>query len=258
MSFICQYCNRGVTTKYNLTKHQKTQYCINAQNSMNIANKTKRDSNTISKSKRDLNSQILSNTMLKEIIKKHEATIKDLQDRIERLCSQAIEKPTTTNNTVKNKFNLVPFPSQREINSVIECKFTDKYMLDGITGVAQFVYDHIIKLDDGSVAYACFDRSRKLFKFKDSNGLEIRDPNASKLISMLKINLLKQNRRVLDFFNVEVDNMSYLRDRDGEIDEREFVNITGRRDKVCEVSSDIIFMDEKKSRFDSDLADLIC
>ena len=48
--------------------------------------------------------------------------------------------------------------------------YNDKYLLDGIKGVAQFVYDHIVKLEDGSIAYACFDTSRQVFKYKDQNG----------------------------------------------------------------------------------------
>jgi hypothetical protein len=40
-------------------------------------------------------------------------------------------------------------------------------------GIAQFVFDHIVKLEDGSMAYACYDTSRQVFKYKDENGNEI-------------------------------------------------------------------------------------
>jgi hypothetical protein len=258
LSYKCEFCSKELSTLISLREH-KTKCLI--QKNMVIKTLSDKVTRFQSKFKDEKKKSDLLNIKLKNqektIIELQNAN-KDLQDRIERMCVKAIEKPTTTKNKTVNKFNLSVFPSQRDINNTIECKFTDKYMLDGITGVAQFVYDHIIKLEDGSIAYACFDRSRKIFKFKDANGIEIKDPYASKLISMLKNNLLKQNRRVLDFFNVEVNNMSYLRDRDGEIDENQYITMVGKRDKVCEVGSDIIFMDEKKSQFNSELAVLIC
>jgi hypothetical protein len=239
--FLCMFCKKSYSTNQALLSHNLTSHQIQIVASIKKSSKVPEYKNKIK--------------FMRKELEKQELIIADLQDRIERLCTKAIEKPT---NTIKNKFNLSVFPSQTEIIRKIESKFTDEYMLDGISGVAKFVYDHIVKLDDGSMAYACFDRSRKIFKFRDSTGKEIKDPNATKLISVLKHNLIEQNRRVLNFFDLEVDNMLYIKNRDGVIDEDKLETLRYKRDKVSEVGTDMIFIDEKKSLFCGELADLIC
>ena len=113
---------------------------------------------------------ITQNENYREQLEKQQEQIKDLQDKLDKIANKAIDKPTTTtNNTINNKFELNTFPSQKEIDRKIESQFNDKYILDGMKGIAQFVFDHIVKLEDGSMAYACYDNSRQMFKYKDED-----------------------------------------------------------------------------------------
>lgn len=139
-----------------------------------------------------------------ELIDEYKKQISDLQDRLERLHVKAIEKPTITNN---NKIDLKCFNlSQETINDKIFSKFNDNYMYNGMSGLAQFVKDHVITLEDGSIVYVCFDKSRKIFKYKDKDGNVIKDPKALKLIALIQPALKEQSQILLDYFVNEYDN----------------------------------------------------
>jgi hypothetical protein len=58
--------------------------------------------------------------------------------------------------------------------------------------VAKFVYEWILKTEEGNLIYACYDRSRLIFKYKDEYGNEVKDPKASQLSTMLKPGLIKK------------------------------------------------------------------
>ena len=145
------------------------------------------------------------------------------------------------------------FPSQKEIDMKIESQFNDKYILDGMKGVAQFVYDHIVKLEDGSMAYACFDTSRQIFKYKDENGNEIKDPKAVKLRKMIKPGLLRQSQTLLDYFNDECDYLEKRKDVNG----KEYNMMNTLREKAFEVGCDILSIEET-NKFSNELANLSC
>jgi len=74
--------------------------------------------------------------------------------------------------------------------------------------VANFVKNHILTLEDGSVIYACYDISRKIFKYKDKDGNIVKDPNALKLIGMIQPALLEQIDFMVKYFelNGDIDN----------------------------------------------------
>jgi hypothetical protein len=174
------------------------------------------------------------------------------------MLNKAIERPTTTtNNTVNNKFELNTFPSQKEIDRKIESQFNDKYILDGMKGVAQFVFDHIVKLEDGSMAYACFDTSRQIFKYKDEYGNEIKDPKAVKLRKMIKPGLLKQSQTLLDYFNDECDYLEKRKDNGQDIDCKEYNMMNTLREKAFEVGCELLNMEET-NKFSTELANLSC
>ena len=225
MSIVCEFCEKEFINKYTLSKHQNTtKKCIDIQNKLlnikvekikiindckycnkvftskqslivhlNICNDKKLQDKILEKDKeiemlkKEKDREI---EMLKMQNENYREQIKDLQNKLDRIANKAVDKPTTfttTNNTINNKFELNTFPSQKEIDRKIESQFNDKYILDGMKGIAQFVYDHIVKLEDGSMAYACFDTSRQIFKYKDENGNEIKDHKAVRLRKMIKL-----------------------------------------------------------------------
>ena len=124
-------------------------------------------------------------------------------------------------------------------------------------GVVQFVYDHIVKLDDGSIAYACFDTSRQIFKYKDENGNEIKDPKANKLRKMIKPGLLRQSQTLLNYFVDECEYMETRKNNGLDVDGKEYNTMNTLRDKAFEVGCEILNL-EDTNKFSIELANLSC
>jgi hypothetical protein len=161
------------------------------------------------------------NENLKQQLYKKEDEILDLKDRIERMGTIAIKKSTTTTNNTINHLELNQFISQDYIDNKIENKFNDTYIIDGMRGVAQFVRDHIIKLDNGTLVYGCYDYARKMFKYRDDEGNEDKDPGALKLIRMLQPGLLKQTQVLHEYFDNECNILEKEEERNGILSNKE-------------------------------------
>ena len=289
---MCEFCSKIFSNKYNLNNHKNTtKKCIDIQKSLNNKevkyptfscefckkNFTLKNSlichnlSCIDKYKFELKEKEIElkdkdnllikinteNENYKEICKKLEHQVEELQNKLDKIANKAIDKPTTTNNTINNKIELHTFPSQIEIDKKIESQFNDKYLWDGIKGVAQFVYDHIIKLEDGSLAYACFDTSRQMFKYKDKDGNDIKDPKASKLRKMIKPGLLRQSQSLLDYFNEECDYLEKRKNKGLEIDRKEYNTMNTLREKALEVGCEILSIEET-NKFSNELATISC
>jgi hypothetical protein len=185
-----------------------------------------------------------------EIIEEYKRQLRDLQDRLERVHIKAIEKPTSINTTTNNKFDLKCFSlSQENINNKISSKFNDDYMYNGMSGIARFVKDHIITLEDGSIIFACYDKSRQIFKYKDKDGNIINDPKALKLIAMIQPALKEQSQVLLDFFDNEYDTI----DKD---DKNEMRKIQNQKEFALKIGVEISNMHENQ-KFSNELSNII-
>ena len=256
--FKCELCNKILASKQSLENHRDVCNIKKEKILENLTNLLQEKNNEIKDKDKLIIKINAQNENYKIQIEKHEEQIKDLQNKLERMLNKAIERPTTTtNNTVNNKFELNTFPSQKEIDRKIESQFNDKYILDGMKGVAQFVFDHIVKLEDGSMAYACFDTSRQIFKYKDEYGNEIKDPKAVKLRKMIKPGLLKQSQTLLDYFNDECDYLEKRKDNGQDIDCKEYNMMNTLREKAFEVGCELLNMEET-NKFSTELANLSC
>ena len=183
-----------------------------------------------------------------ELIEEYKKQVRDLQDRLERVHIKAIEKPTTT--TTNNKFDLKCFSlSQENIDDKISSKFNDNYMYNGMSGIARFVKDHIITLEDGSIIFACYDKSRQIFKYKDKDGNIINDPKALKLIAMIQPALKEQSQVLLDFFDNEYDSID-------KCDKNEIRKIQNQKDFAFKIGVEISNMHENQ-KFSNELSNII-
>ena len=124
-------------------------------------------------------------------------------------------------------------------------------------GVADFVYENIIKLEDGSVVYACYDRARQMFKYKDKDGNEIKDPKAMKLRKMIKPGLLAQTNTMLKYFTDECEYLDRRKDNGLEIDDCEYTKLNYLREKILELGFEISNINDT-NKFTNNLADLTC
>lgn len=262
INFKCEYCNKNFTSKQTKDKHysiciKKNKNNIDYESTiLNLKKELEEKNIIISKIETRLEDQSF---FYKKELEKREEQIKDLQAIIERMGTKAIEKTTKTitNNTINNKIQLNTFPSQEEIDNKIGSKFNDKYILDGWKGIAQFVYDHVITLEDGTIAYGCYDISRQIFKYKDKDGNEIKDPKAYKLKKMIKPGLLSQTKTMYDFFNEELDFLDNKEKKGLDIDKNEYTKIKLLKEKSLKVGLDINEIEES-NKFNNELVNLTC
>jgi hypothetical protein len=291
--FNCEYCFKEISSKQNWKKHidicqMKDMVSKNTYNELknlydNLKinytkiedeNESLKDIRTdnikinifLKNLKEEYNKLKFENQKLEYIIdtekdrnKEKDIQIIELKEQLEKITMKAIDKPTSINtnkiNTTYNQLN--NYISQENIDKKIAYKFTDKYITNGMKGIAQFVYDHIITLEDGNIIYACYDVSRKMFKYKDSNGNEVKDPKATKLIKMLKPGLTKQTDILYNYFSEEYDFLNELKDSkelDKE-DETHMCKIKFLKDKALEIGIEINTMEENH-KFGNELANL--
>jgi hypothetical protein len=210
--FICEHCNKKFTLKQGLSRHIKSckelkiktdsntltteQECITLKNSVtklekHIENLEKNECEIINIKHEYI---ILKTTIiqLEKQLEKKDEHIRELQDKMERITTTAISRPTTVqNNTNTNNINtkysyLSPLTiTSEEIKNRVNTHFTHEHFKKGQVGVADFAYRYIIPDEDGNPTYIFADIARKKCVFKDSDGNVIPDVKCQKLISML-------------------------------------------------------------------------
>ena len=132
-----------------------------------------------------------------ELLKEKDDIIQELKNKIikletendiykseHELIKKLASQPKITNN---NKINVVNnfIDNPEKVKQIVNEKLVNDYIMDGQKGVARFAYDSLIKDDEGNINYFCTDPSRKIFKFKNSNGNTEKDVKAKKLTTML-------------------------------------------------------------------------
>jgi len=89
-------------------------------------------------------------------------------------------KTTKINNNITNYLNL----SEEKIKLGISTYTMDDYN-NGQKGLADLVFNNILKDENGKILYICTDKSRRIFCYTDVNGDQIRDEKASNLKSII-------------------------------------------------------------------------
>ena len=212
----CQYCKKNLNSKSALNLHQKnTKYCLKIQGNLckgeyvcecgkNFHNKhhlishkdtcqiintlyvqeLRKRAITIEQENYILKSKLYKEQELKEDALRRE---QELREDYAKLALKAISRPTqqiTQNN--KHVINLAPFDlTQEKAKQIFNDNYTTDHFLQGMKGLVNFVSDHIIKTDTGESIYACYDRSRNVFKYKNEAGEYINDINAFRLVEII-------------------------------------------------------------------------
>ena len=179
-----------------------------------------------------------------ELYLKQEEKIKDLQEQIQKLAMRAIDKTTITNNSIINKLELNNFITPENIEDKIQRKFNDNYIPNGMKDVAKFVYEWILKSEEGNLIYACYDRSRLIFKYKDESGNEVRDPKASQLGKMLKPSLIRKLAEMLKYFTEEFEYLNSRKARDLEYDQKEYNTFKFLKEKALDLGFELTDMND--------------
>jgi hypothetical protein len=248
--YTCEFCKKDFKSISSLNYHVKTaKYCLEIQNKVNITFQCSKCKKILS-CKKTLENHILKcvdhidefknkiillekeieiitceykNNILKmetllnekqvQIMEK-DIKIDALEERLERIASKPTT--TTTNNTTTNNDNRIQITYQPiELNEkLIEDnihKYIDDYIIDGITGVANYVADEVIpsefSVNGYLYRYTCTDSARKICKYKDINGNIIKDKNCSK---MLQITQPVIKKALIDRTNILTTELSEL------------------------------------------------
>lgn len=216
----CQSCNNIFTTKNNLKAHQKTaKYCLKLRDMENleyvcekcdkkfstntnlkkhIKNCKKKDEKLILDLKEKLkHAEIEIDTYklrLKDHKKQHQEskiTIKELQDKLENIALQAVNKPSTKNTQINNYI--------QQLQPVTEDHFKDKaqfltidHILNGPAGYAEFAYEYHLK-----DRVLCVDFARRKIKFKDKDGHVITDPEMTTLATKFFQSIKDRNKELI-------------------------------------------------------------
>ena len=191
------------------------------------------------------------NKKQEELYISQEKKIKDLQDQIQKLALRAIDRPT---NSI-NKLELNNFITPENIEDKIQRKFNDNFIPNGIKDVAKFVYEWILKTEEGDLIYACYDRARLIFKYKDTNGNEMKDPKALELCKLLKPGLVKKLSEMLNYFTTEFEYINSRKERDLEYDKKEYNTFKFLKEKALELGFELTTMNET-NKFCNELANL--
>jgi hypothetical protein len=179
---------------------------------------------------RDMNHKITQHE-LKIIDMKHnyEKIIKDIQsqndkllENLQKLASQAIDRPTTattnvTNNTIKNNFSTTYFLETIKPEDVkMKCQnyLTEQVFLEGQRGIAQLCTDHVIKTKDKKMLMICTDVSRKKFKYMDEEGNIKEDYDARTFTNKISKPIKDASRIVYDSILFDVKNEKEMLEED--------------------------------------------
>ena len=199
----CEFCNTYLKSLSSLNYHKKTnQKCLEIQN-INV----------------EENCEFCNKSFTNHSIKKHLLTCKYKKNKDEeeyKLLLSEFEKQKIENETLKtenqnfkieiedlkitilslqNKISLPKTPYKLIYNKlfdnldlikeIINEKLNKNYIIDGQKGIAQFVFDNLLKNEHGGVNYICCDTSRHIFKYQNSDGNIEKDIKATKLTTLL-------------------------------------------------------------------------
>jgi hypothetical protein len=261
--FKCDLCDKLFTTKQSLNNHlisckifikqkkddelQKLLY----EQKEKFKNIIKNKDIIIDKLEFIREKNIEHNKKQEELYISQEKKIKDLQDQIQKLALRAIDRPT---NSI-NKLELNNFITPENIEDKIQRKFNDNFIPNGIKDVAKFVYEWILKTEEGDLIYACYDRARLIFKYKDTNGNEMKDPKALELCKLLKPGLVKKLSEMLNYFTTEFEYINSRKERDLEYDKKEYNTFKFLKEKALELGFELTTMNET-NKFCNELANL--
>lgn len=129
------------------------------------------------------------------------------RDQVTNLAKEAINRPTTTNNQQNNNLKITnyltdhqSYLSQTQPHRVRDMldQHLETYFMDGQSGLARFLVEHIIKMNDGKLILVCTDTSRKRFRFVNADGKMVEDMKAKMLCTKLSVPVREMCNEVFD------------------------------------------------------------
>ena len=203
IKYNCEHCNKEFTTKQSLSFHIKSCKELKHKNESQALNIEHEYENLKTE---NINLEAFIEQLEKKEVEyklqleKKDDKILELEDRIERLASKAISKPTIQNTTVNNRYQSLPplVLVDADIKDKIENYYTELDYNKGQAGVADFAVKTFLKNDDGNFMYISVDPSRKKFVFKDEDGKISNDYKAGSLTKLIAPPIIDKSKKFYD------------------------------------------------------------
>lgn len=220
----CEYCKKTLSTKSNLSYHQKNnKACLTIQQKENeneieielvnceFCNKSFSESNLIKhlkKCKIKIDKEIENfkkekNLEIKKLKEQHELETEKFKKEINQLNFEIVSLKAENNIFSKGHQEMIKLAKQpkttknitiggnnffndtEKVKDIINSKLDRFDIAAGQKGIAQFAAKNILKDDDGLLKYVCTDSSRGIFNLLHDNGESEKDLKAKKLTDLL-------------------------------------------------------------------------
>jgi vacuolar-type H+-ATPase subunit H len=219
----CDYCKKTLSTKSNLSYHQKNnKVCLTIQQKENengieielvnceFCNKSFSESNLIKHLKKckikidkeTENFKKEKNVEIKKLKEQHAFEIEKFKKEINELNFEIVSLKAENNIFSKGHQEMIKLAKQpknnnnnitignffndtEKVKDIINAKLDRFDIAAGQKGIAQFAAKNILKNDDGLLNYVCTDQSRGVFNLLTESGKCEKDIKAKKLTNLL-------------------------------------------------------------------------
>jgi hypothetical protein len=214
----CEFCHKAFSTKTVLLTHKKTaKYCLSLQGKENkdfqcqYCDKTFTLEHVLKehlhsckkktiKEKEDKDLQLIEKyeekeKQLKEKLEEKEKQILELKAKLEKFENAVIAnstKQSITTNITLNDNKMLNLNDNTKIQDFMANKITPDVLARGQEGLAEAVYNNLLKNDKKELLYTCVDTSRHIFEYINEKGEVERDVKANKLSKSLINNNLRE------------------------------------------------------------------
>lgn len=245
-TILCDGCKLSYSNRHNLYVHQKSckEYII-------LMIKEENDK-VVFALKEELEKQ---KKYIEELKFEYKEQIDKLQNTIQTLAKEAINRPTTINNIRTNLSNIYTIDQMKtdELLDLFKENLTEQVFMSGQKGLAKLCTEKIINTKDSKKLICCTDISRKKFKCMDKNGNLIDDVEARQFVDKVTKPIKEVGRQVYDtmMYSINEERDQAREDEYGKKD-----RLINQSFQVMDRYKDIINLDDPKynNEFTSELA----
>ena len=220
---ICEFCIKEFNTISSLNRHKvHAKYCLKIQNNIQdekqfkcsycdkiLSSKQRLDSHKLSCKKLNENKEMENKIiMLESQLEIYKKISEDNHECIKDIAKQPKTYTQQIQNNNNRYLNLSPLNLTAEyVKDQVENNFTKNNFLEGQKGVAEFVFDNLLKDVNGKSKYICDDSSRHKYSYKTEDGQIMVDLRAKKLTDMIKNDIIKKSNDIISNEMKKTDDM---------------------------------------------------
>ena len=172
--------------------------------------------------------------------------IEQLENRIDSLAKEAINRPTSTINHIRNNLSMIhtlDSIKEDDLFDLFRESLTENVFMSGQKGLAKLCTEKIINTKDSKKLMCCTDITRKKFKYMDKNGNVNEDVEARSFVDKVTKPIKEAGKQVYDTM---ISNINDERDQAREDDYGKKERLIDKSFQVMNRYKDIINIDDPK------------